>query len=130
MRAKDGKAIRFPSGKLHGRVLAPGEAFILRSGGGGGYGSPLERPVETIEQDVFEGYISRERAQRCYGVVFEGDTGRIDRAATVSRRAALAGNGALVAMRENEDAANESSTGALPEGVYLLQGSMFPLRCC
>ena len=35
----------FPNGKALNQVLQPGDAYILRSGGGGGYGSPLERDL-------------------------------------------------------------------------------------
>jgi N-methylhydantoinase B len=38
--------------------------------GGGGYGDPREREPAMIEEDLREGYISRESARRDYG--FEG----------------------------------------------------------
>lgn len=49
--------------------LAPGDAVIVASPGGGGYGNPLERPLEEVEHDLNLGYISRETAERDHGVV-------------------------------------------------------------
>ncbi len=37
--------------------------------GGGGYGDPFGRPVELVLQDVVNGYVSIESAERDYGVV-------------------------------------------------------------
>ena len=42
------------------------------TGGGGGYGPPLEREPDAIRRDVLEGYVSREAAQRDYGVDVAG----------------------------------------------------------
>ncbi|MBI4192715.1 MAG: hydantoinase B/oxoprolinase family protein [Betaproteobacteria bacterium] len=81
--------LSFPSGKVLARLLKAGEAYILRSGGGGGYGSPLDRPIEQIESDLREGYISKQRAERCYGIVFRPGGDVVDVAATPARRAAL-----------------------------------------
>ena len=42
----------FPNAKVLVAQLKPGDAFKIRSGGGGGYGSPLERPAERVADDV------------------------------------------------------------------------------
>ena len=81
--------LRFPNGKVLGRLLRAGDAYVLRSGGGGGYGSPLERPLERVDSDLQEGYISRQRAERCYGVVFGPGSDRLDVAATDANRSRL-----------------------------------------
>lgn len=78
----------FPNGKAFNQVLKPGDAYILRSGGGGGYGSPLERDITSVERDVRCGYVTREQAETNYGAVFKAD-GPIDAAATVKRRAEM-----------------------------------------
>lgn len=70
-------------------ILQPGEAVVSYSAGGGGYGPPSERPVERVKYDVEEGWITKERADALYGVVF-AENGRIDEAATAARRKALA----------------------------------------
>ncbi|HVC54141.1 MAG TPA: hydantoinase B/oxoprolinase family protein [Stellaceae bacterium] len=76
---------RFPSGKAFNNVLQPGDAYILRSGGGGGFGSPLERDPSRVADDVRQGYVSREAAAKAYGVIL-GDDGAPDLAATERRR--------------------------------------------
>jgi N-methylhydantoinase B len=82
----------FPNGKALNQVLKPGDAYILRSGGGGGFGSPLERDLGKLEHDVRCDYVSRDAAQDLYGAVFCAD-GRIDQAATVQRRAEMKARG-------------------------------------
>jgi N-methylhydantoinase B len=80
---------RFPSGKALNQTLAAGDAYILRSGGGGGFGSPLERDPAAIANDVRQGYVSPEAAERLYGAVFAPGTVNLDEAVTVARRAAM-----------------------------------------
>jgi N-methylhydantoinase B len=79
----------FPSAKALNQVLQPGDAYIIRSGGGGGYGSPLERDLETLEHDVRCGYVTKEAAEKYYGAVFEADLLKLDIKATQARRAAM-----------------------------------------
>jgi N-methylhydantoinase B len=69
------KETHFPNGKAFNQVLKPGDAYILRSGGGGGFGSPLERDIAMLERDVRAGYVSRESAETLYGVVFDANGG-------------------------------------------------------
>jgi N-methylhydantoinase B len=76
----------FPNGKALNQVLAAGDAYILRSGGGGGFGSPLERDIAALERDVRCGYVSREAAEKYYGAVLRPGTTEIDAAATAARR--------------------------------------------
>jgi N-methylhydantoinase B len=80
---------RFANGKTFNHVLQPGDAYIKQSGGGGGFGSPLDRDIAKVAWDVSEGYVSRESAEQNYGVVFRGDTLEIDEAATKARREAM-----------------------------------------
>jgi N-methylhydantoinase B len=68
--------------EAYGRVvLQPGETIISRSTGSGGYGSPLTRDPAHVRADVLEGWVTRERAKRVYGVSL-GEGGDIDVAAT------------------------------------------------
>jgi N-methylhydantoinase B len=78
----------FPNAKVLVAALKAGDAFRIRSGGGGGYGSPLERPAELVAEDVRQGYVSIAAAAEHYGVVIDPDTLAIDRAATETVRAA------------------------------------------
>jgi N-methylhydantoinase B len=58
---------------------------IVRTGGGGGWGDPLDRDLELIRSDVLEELVSRLAAREHYGVVFQGDL-RVDPAATKALR--------------------------------------------
>lgn len=69
-RGKDGKQSIFPNGKVTMR-LDVNEAYIVRSGGGGGFGDPLKRDRERVKNDLYQGYISPVAAARDYGL----DTG-------------------------------------------------------
>jgi N-methylhydantoinase B len=84
---------RFHNGKALNQVLHAGDAYILRSGGGGGFGSPLERDLESLARDVRCGYVSQAAAESDYGAVFEPATGRIDAEATAARRTRLRAQG-------------------------------------
>lgn len=46
-----------------------GDSFTRPSAGGGGLGDPLERSPEAVLEDVIDGYVSIERAEKDYGVV-------------------------------------------------------------
>ena len=64
----------FPNAKVLVAALKAGDAFRIRSGGGGGYGSPLERPAELVAEDVRQGYVSIAGGGRAdYGVVIDPD---------------------------------------------------------
>jgi N-methylhydantoinase B len=75
-----------PNAKLTGRQLRPGEAFLLHSGGGGGFGDPRERDLASLAHDVREGYVSPQAAVRDYGAVVDGVTGLLDLEATLAAR--------------------------------------------
>lgn len=67
------------------RELRPGDELRVRSGGGGGYGDPFDRPVDAVEADVRSGYVTIGQARALYGVVFSADLS-IDAAATAALR--------------------------------------------
>jgi N-methylhydantoinase B len=79
----------FPNAKVLVAQVKAGDAFRLRSGGGGGYGSALTRPVEDVRNDVRQGYVSVEEAATLYGVIVDPVTFVVDEEATARRRAAL-----------------------------------------
>ena len=70
-------------------MLKTGDAFRLRSGGGGGYGSPLERPAAEVAADARQGYISLAAAKELYGVVLDPESFAVDVTATEQLRASL-----------------------------------------
>ena len=58
-----------PNAKVFNVRLERGDAYKMLSGGGGGFGSPFKRDAEAVAFDVREGYVSREAAEKLYGVV-------------------------------------------------------------
>ena len=65
-------ALEYPDGttepvaKVTRMLLAEGTRVLLRTGGGGGFGPPSERPVEKIMEDIREGVITPAEAHRHY----------------------------------------------------------------
>ena len=53
--------------------------------GGGGFGSPLERPPQKVAHDVRQGYVSRQSAREDYGVVLDAEGG-VDERGTLGLR--------------------------------------------
>lgn len=49
--------------------FGPGDVISYLAAGGGGHGDPLEREPWRVRDDVVDGYVSREAAERDYGVV-------------------------------------------------------------
>src|SRR5213080_2265552 len=81
--------------------LRAGDTFRLDTPGGGGYGDPLAREAERVLADVCEGVLSKEAAERDYGVILRpaGRAWAIDAAATQARRAQLKAEKAKSAPR-------------------------------
>jgi N-methylhydantoinase B len=82
IRRADAQVDEFPSGKITSLQLNAGDAYLVQSGGGGGYGDPLARPPESVQRDVAEGYVSLAAARDHYGVVLDPTTLALDEAAT------------------------------------------------
>ena len=59
------------------------------SGGGGGWGDPLERDPERVLRDVGDGVVSVEAARDAYGVVLDASGSAVDAKETEARRRAL-----------------------------------------
>ena len=64
----------------------PGDMMRFRHPGGGGYGNPLRRPIELVEEDARNGYISVEAAKKHYGVVIDKRTYKANLSATEKLR--------------------------------------------
>lgn len=110
-----GQMLSAPSGRAGGQPGSPGATvvnpgtptehvilskdgnFRLHAGdiirremtGAGGYGSPLERPVAEVLDDVLDGYVTPRGALDSYGVLVvpDGPVWRVDEAATERERA-------------------------------------------
>ncbi len=76
-------------GKVTGHALEAGDAVVMQSAGGGGYGDPLARDPERVRADVLGGLVSRGRAREGYGVVLT-PSGDVEAAATRAERSRLA----------------------------------------
>jgi N-methylhydantoinase B len=85
------KDFKFKTG-AHLPVPVGAEA-IVRTGGGGGWGDPLQRDPELVCEDVAEGLISAASARKHYGVVLR-DGGSFDETATRRLRQRLRAAGA------------------------------------
>lgn len=85
--------VRYPTGKLSAQPLLEGELICIRTGGGGGFGSPLERSFEAVEDDVRQGYVTLRAAKDRYGVIIDPLTGDADVTASARHRAHLANDG-------------------------------------
>ena len=68
-----------------GTIMRRGDILRIRTGGGGGYGHPFDRPAEAVLKDVLGGFVTVEAAKELYGVVITEDA--IDAPATEARRA-------------------------------------------
>ncbi len=73
-------------GPLAQREVQAGGVLKLEQSGGAGYGDPLRRPVETVLEDVRNGYVSADAAREEYGVVIDAQTLCVDQAATAALR--------------------------------------------
>ncbi|WP_052401841.1 hydantoinase B/oxoprolinase family protein [Muricoccus aerilatus] len=76
----------FPNAKVFNVRFKKGDAYMMRSGGGGGFGLPAEREPARVARDVRQGYVSRAVALDTYRVVLDS-RGEVDEAATRNLRA-------------------------------------------
>ncbi|MCW2635676.1 MAG: N-methylhydantoinase B/acetone carboxylase, alpha subunit [Blastococcus sp.] len=70
--------------------LAAGTVVRIRTTGGGGWGDPLDRPVDEVLRDIAWRKVSVEGARTDYGVVVL-ESGDVDRAATDELRTSMRG---------------------------------------
>lgn len=73
--------------------LRKGDIVSVQTGGGGGYGNPLDRDHQVVLLDVARGYVSGEAARREYGVVLDPETLVVDMAVTEALRSRLRAEG-------------------------------------
>jgi N-methylhydantoinase B len=66
--------------------MEPSDVLVNYSGGGGGWGNPLERDPNHVLADVHAGYVSIAAARECYGVVIDPETMMLDPDATAELR--------------------------------------------
>jgi len=71
------------------QTVPPRDSIRLELPGGGGFGDPHERDAAQVAADVADGLITREAAERDYGVAIHTD-GSVDRGATARLRGVVA----------------------------------------
>jgi N-methylhydantoinase B len=81
--------MELPNAKIFNVRLNREDAYMMQSGGGGGFGDPMQRDPALVAEDVREGYVSSTVAHNVYGVVLTA-SGNVDVVATQLRRAAKA----------------------------------------
>ncbi|WP_309612287.1 acetone carboxylase subunit gamma [Sphingomonas sp.] len=97
--------------KSNGAPLDAGDVMEIRTGGGGGYGDPLEREPARVARDVELGYTSLDAATSIYGVALLSD-GTLDGIATEALRNKLRGERASWrASGVNDDSRRAPATG-------------------
>ena len=60
---------------------------------GGGYGSPLERSLDSVQADVRDGLVSLAHAETVYGVILDSESLQLDRQASEAKRRELTNGG-------------------------------------
>lgn len=76
--------------KANGVELSAGDVVRVETGGGGGYGAAVERDPGRVQEDVIDGYVTRDGAERQYGVVLGPDPS-VNREASRPRRDQMKG---------------------------------------
>ena len=72
--------------KYSGMRVGAGDVQVFYAPCGGGYGDPLDRPAETVLEDVLDGFCTLVHAREAYGVIIDAEAESVDRAATEARR--------------------------------------------
>ncbi len=75
--------------KVSAHPLVRNDVVSIRTGGGGGWGDPLERDARLVLEDVRGGLITRENASAIYGVVVGNEKVEVDEPATRALREAM-----------------------------------------
>jgi len=83
----DGRIEDIPSKRV--LTLHQGESLHVDTPGGGGYGDPLERDPEAVQQDVYDRRVTVLMAREQYGVVLQEPALVVDQEATQCLRMAL-----------------------------------------
>jgi N-methylhydantoinase B len=84
--------------KIDNLPVRPGDRVIFRTAGSGGWGDPLERPVDAVARDVRRGLVSVEQAKIAYGVALSSDHIIDDAATSVLRQNMRTARGAPAAF--------------------------------
>ena len=111
--------------------VAIGAEAIVRTGGGGGWGDPLERDPALVAHDVAEGFISAAAARKLYGVVVRGNMS-LDESATGRLRKRLGSAAKSQAARPRQPKTQEppsASQGENADDIRRRSRLPFAARC-
>jgi N-methylhydantoinase B len=75
--------------KVAAESLQMNDLIRLKTGGGGGFGTPLERDPEKVLNDVIDGYMNVEQAKSGYGVAIDTATMTVNEEETARLRQAF-----------------------------------------
>jgi N-methylhydantoinase B len=64
---------------VSGLTLNTDDVIRVMTSTGAGWGDPLERPLELVKQDVKNGYVTLEQAEKGYGVLLNPDTLEVEK---------------------------------------------------
>jgi N-methylhydantoinase B len=64
--------------KVAAEPMQKNDLIRLKTGGGGGFGNPMEREPDRVLDDVIDGYITAEQAKIDYGVVIDETRATVD----------------------------------------------------
>ena len=64
---------------VSGLTLNTDDVIRVMTSTGAGWGDPLERPLELVKQDVKNGYVTVEQAEKGYGVLLNPDTLEVEK---------------------------------------------------
>ncbi len=97
--------------------------------GGGGYGDPLDRTLEDVDQDIASGAVTPAEATRLYGVTVAD--GRVDAGASALRRAALKAErlGHAVSPRSPSESEDPAESTRLNEYLRVERHRIVCRRC-
>lgn len=98
----------WPAAKSAMLPIGLDDVYTLAWFGGGGYGDPLERSLDAVENDITEGLVSVKHARDAYGVVVRD--GIVDERESIRLRERVRGE------RLGRDPMPEPSPPTLPEG--------------
>ncbi|MBJ20291.1 MAG: hydantoin utilization protein B [Deltaproteobacteria bacterium] len=85
LRYPDGEVV-VPRSKDLITGVPTGTIYRQDAGGGGGYGDPLDRPIEVVGREVRNGVISAQTAKDTYRVAIDPTTGIVDTDQTATLR--------------------------------------------
>ncbi len=84
IRKSDGETVNVDTESFYD--LNQGDLYEIYQSGGGGYGSPMQRPAANVRRDVIDGLVSVAAAKSKYGVVIDADSQQVDEAETAALR--------------------------------------------